>query len=95
MFGRTLIDGIMQEKNLPMTGAGYRQAVSYALASRDHSFRFVRPVSLKVINEPQGMMDIGLLKGCELIKHGKSALWADMQAIVIEGPHFPMESGPR
>lgn len=95
MFGRTLVDGIMQEKNLPMTDAGYRQAVSYALASRDHSFRFVRPTALKVINESQGMMDAGLLKGCELIKQGKSALWADMQATVIEGPHFPIPTGPR
>ena len=95
MFGRTLIDAIMREKRLPMTEMGYREAVAFALSARDHSYRFVRPASLKVINESQGIMDAGLLKGCELIKHGKSALWADMQATVVEGPHFPMGSDPR
>ncbi len=78
-----------------MTEMGYREAVAFALSARDHSYRFVRPASLKVINESQGIMDAGLLKGCELIKQGKSALWADMQATVVEGPHFPIGSDPR
>lgn len=95
MFGRTLIDAIMQEKRLPTTEMGYREAVAFALSAHDHTYRFVRPASLKVINESQGIMDAGLLKGCELIKHGKSALWADMQATVVEGPYFPMGSDPR
>ena len=95
MFGRTLIDAIMQEKRLPITEMGYREAVAFALSAHDHSYRFVRPASLKVINESQGIMDAGLLKGCKLIEHGKSALWADMQATVIEGPHFPMASDKR
>jgi hypothetical protein len=95
MFGRTLIDAIMQEKRLPMTKMGYREAVAFALSAHDHSYRFVRPASLKVINGSQGIMDAGLLKGCKLIEHGKSALWADMQATVVEGPHFPMVSDPR
>lgn len=91
MFSRTLIDAIMQEKRLPMTEAGYREAEAFALSAHNHSYHFVRAASLKVINESQGIMDAGLVKGCELIKLGKSALWADLQATVIEGPRFPLK----
>jgi hypothetical protein len=95
MFSDSLIDTIMREMGLPMTDEGYRQAVSFALASRGHSFRFVRPASWEVITATRGIMDAGLSKGCELIRQGKSALWADMQARVVEGPHFPLEGGTR
>lgn len=91
MFGQTLIDAIMQEKRLPLTEVGYREAEALALSAHNHSYHFVRAASLKVINESQGIMDAGLIKGCELIKLGKSALWADMQGTVVEGPHFPLE----
>lgn len=91
MFSRTLIDAIMQEKRLPMTEAGYREAETFALSAHNHSYYFVRAASLKVINESQGIMNAGLSKGCELIKLSKSALWADMQATVIEGPRFPLK----
>lgn len=91
MFGRTLIEAIMQEKRLPTTEVGYREAEAFALSTHNHSYHFGRAASLKVLNESQGIMDAGLIKGCELIRLGKSALWADMQATVVEGPLFPSE----
>lgn len=95
IFSDTLIDAIILEGGLPLTKAGYDKAISIALASRDHIFRFAQPAARKEIAATPGMMDAGLSKGCKLIEQGKSALWADMQATVVEGPHFPLANGTR
>lgn len=79
----------MFERGLPATKTGYEMAISIALASRDHGFRFVQAAARNVITASHGMMDARLSKGCRLIEQGKSALWADMQGTVVEGPHFP------
>lgn len=91
VYSDTLINAIMVENHLPLTKAGYEKAVSTALASRDHSFRFANTSARSVLTESHGIMDDGLSKGCKLIAQGKSALWADMQGAVVEGPHFPPE----
>jgi hypothetical protein len=96
MFSDTLIDAIQLEEGLPSTQEGYERAISFALAPRDHSFRFVRPESWKVIAaRSRGYTGIELRRGCAMIEEGKSALWADIQARVVEGPHFPMKNGTR
>lgn len=91
VYSDTLINAIMVENRLPLTKAGYEEAVSTALASRDHSFRFANTSARSVLTKTHGIMDDGLSKGCRLIEQGKSALWADMQGGVVEGPHFPAE----
>ncbi len=90
VFSDTLINAIMVENRLPLTKAGYDEAVFTALASRDHSFRFANTSARSLLTESHGIMDDGLSKGCKLIDQGKSALWADMQGAVVQGPHFPL-----
>jgi len=90
VFSDTLINAIMIENRLPLTKAGYDKAVSTALATRDHRFRFASTSARSVLTESHGIMDDGLSKGCKLIEQRKSALWADMQGAVVEGPHFPL-----
>lgn len=95
VFSDTLVEAIMTELGVPQTEAGYERAISFALASRDHNFRFIRPASWKVISAGRGIMTAELAKGCELIQQGHSALWADMQAKVIMGPQFPNTGSAR
>lgn len=89
VFSDELIHAVMLENRIPLTKEGYDRAISIALASRDHSFRFDQPAARNVITATHGMTDAGLSKACRMIEQGKSALWADMQARVVEGPHFP------
>ena len=95
VYSDALVDAIIAENRLPYDEAGYEEAISIALASRSHSFRFVRPLAIKEITATHGTMEGGLSNGCKLIDQGKSALWADMQATVVEGPIFPLASGAR
>jgi hypothetical protein len=94
MYGGTLIDAIMVENGLPDAPAGYEKALSIALGSHDHSFRFNRTVLQKLATWTREM-DEPMSKGCKLIEQGKSAIWADYSATVVEGPHFPLASGSR
>ena len=91
VFSDSLVKAIIAENSLPLSQAGYDKAISIALASHDHSFRFVRPAARKEIAETGGLGDEELSKACKLIEQGKSALWADYPGIVVEGPRFPLE----
>lgn len=85
----TLVYAIMKDEGGTTTESNWNRAVSVALASRDHSFRFARPQAWNVINQALRYEGSELGKGCALIEKGKSAVWADMQARVVQGPRFP------
>ena len=92
MSGSKLIDAISVQNNLPDSSAGFEKARSIALGSLDHSFRFDQP-ALQKLAQWTGEMDDEESKACKLIEHGKSAIWSDYSARVVEGPQFPVASG--
>lgn len=85
----TLVYAIMKEESGTTTEGSWNRAVSMALASRDHSFRFARPQAWNVINQALRYEGSELGKGCALIERGKSAVWADIHGQVVQGPRFP------
>lgn len=92
LTSESLIYAIMEDKRLRGIEGGWNRAVSIALASRDHSFQFVRSEAWKVVNEAVRYTGSQLRKGCGLIEQGKSALWSDMDGQAVEGPRFPLTS---
>lgn len=78
------------QHGLPANVQGYNAAAEMAKSNAKQSFSFTSDEAYKALNVPFPIQRIeeGLAIGCRMIAEGKSALWGDMQAHVVEGPHF-------
>ena len=78
------------QHELPPNLRGYNAAAAIAKSNDKHSFSFTSDAAYKALHVPfpSQQMEEALGTGCRMIAKGKSALWADMQAHVAEGPHF-------
>ena len=87
-----MIKAIVIDAGLRSDKAGYVKAISIALSTHDHSFRFAHQAARNMMTEQRETTGDELADACKLIEQGRSAILIEPKGTIVEGPRFPLRT---